>query len=82
MRHKRTWRYSNRIILCTCFLFLEERGTCSPIYSLDLLLDGPTDVIFNFAFSMDNYAEKLFKTMEDKNSRSYDAMVLALLKVQ
>ncbi|XP_031567097.1 pentatricopeptide repeat domain-containing protein 3, mitochondrial-like isoform X2 [Actinia tenebrosa] len=29
---------------------------------------------------MDNYAEKLFKSMEDKNSRSYDAMILALLK--
>ncbi|XP_031551769.1 pentatricopeptide repeat domain-containing protein 3, mitochondrial-like, partial [Actinia tenebrosa] len=31
-------------------------------------------------WSMDNYAEKLFKSMEDKNSRSYDAMILALLK--
>jgi hypothetical protein len=34
-----------------------------------------------FVLRMDNYAEKLFKSMEDKNSRSYDAMILALLKV-
>ena len=65
-----------------CCIFVCVCVVCLCVYvSFMFMCVESVYVCISHVFSLDNSAEKLFELMDDKDSISYDALILGLFKV-